>query len=94
MSHFLSYQIEEGKSKREKFASYYECISRKECLRREGIKTEYWANGGDEKKRCIKKHISDGDKQAIKKFLQACDNFRDYKNQKAYHKKSIERSVQ
>ena len=84
MSFYLKYE-EQGKNRRECFNSYYECIKRKEELRKKGIAVEYSESGKDITKKTYserKKEINTPGKKALDDFIKMCDKFTDFRHQK------------
>lgn len=77
---------EEGKVRRQQFSSYYQCVVKKEQLRKKGITAKYGESGSDVTQHYENKIFGVGDKEAIKRFLKVCDNVGDLHNSKTYAK--------
>lgn len=72
MAFCLAY-TEKGKIRKKQFKSYYECVVKKQELRKQGIDFEYNETGADVSKYCPSVRLTFRDKQKISKFVNRCD---------------------
>ena len=83
MPYHLTYNTKSKEIKRT-FSSFYEFVRTKEGLRRKGIPFEERVSGVDVGYTPAKTKLGQGTKNAIRNFLEMCDNIGDYKNSKRY----------